>query len=966
MNRLSRTVILCLAVSLPGAWLPAQQNNTQQAPPQQASIEHLRRDQDEILRKGERLQALMQRLLVRYQQEGKQQQVELLQQGLEHLLQSGVLQDFAGIRDDLVASAWSDALRKQQETVAELEKLLDILLERKSIENLDADLKKTSELARTARQLEQKQRDLQQETRQASQREPSAGEQQLLQQLQQLQKDQQAEALQNQRQAGNRRPTLEEALQRVERLLQQQGQLEQRTDRELSGAVDPSRQQQFDVGELIQRTRELQQAVRDQDSQQRLQQASKQLQEALQAGDRNAVQQQKDKLQAEAQAAPTLQDQEGAHQDKEWQQLADALQKAGSGDTEAERRQLQQLADDAAALAQKRAAAQQQQNQQAAQQLDKDSAALAERLADGKTPPADSPAEAVQQANQQLAKAGATEQPADTKAMQQRLTAAQKELEEARRRLQQQNPDASQLAGSMAADAKATEQQLQNSPAAGAEEQKAAQALDQAEGALRQAEQSIEAAKAGTTPKATPEQQLQQSRQSLEQAKAQLQQGLQQAAQDRSPDMQAGADRQQELQQQASALQQQMQQQAQQGGITPEQQQGGERAMQKAQQAMQKAQQQLQSQQQASAAESQQQAADALQQAQQELRQNRPMDEQQKQQMQQLAEQQKQLEEDILELAKEIKERQNKAAERALDQAAEAARKAQQSMRDSEPEDTDQQQEEAKKQLQKAAEQLEEERDRYQDLRQEELMFRMMEELKNFLQRQEPVTKATLEAQEALQRDNALSRPARLKLNRLGEEEQELAGKVQAVTAALSEEGNLVFVTVLKANDEDLHEVARRLAGRAPDPGSYTTMLQQDVERRTRDLIAALERERQRKEQERKDQQDQQDPQQSKNRFSPQRQKLVSLIADLQMLKQLELDTRRGGEELKLLTDLRGDAGISDAEVALIERLSHRHGEVTTLFQQIKAQMEQALQQQEQQDGGDGNDDKNHDGKRGK
>ena len=43
--------------------------------------ELLRRDQEEILRKAERLQDLMQRLLVRYQREGRKEQVALLEQG---------------------------------------------------------------------------------------------------------------------------------------------------------------------------------------------------------------------------------------------------------------------------------------------------------------------------------------------------------------------------------------------------------------------------------------------------------------------------------------------------------------------------------------------------------------------------------------------------------------------------------------------------------------------------------------------------------------------------------------------------------------------------------------------------------------------------------------------------------------------------------------------------------------------
>ncbi len=174
--------------------------------------------------------------------------------------------------------------------------------------------------------------------------------------------------------------------------------------------------------------------------------------------------------------------------------------------------------------------------------------------------------------------------------------------------------------------------------------------------------------------------------------------------------------------------------------------------------------------------------------------------------------------------------------------------------------------------------------------------------------------------------------------------ELELAGRVVFLVKAMTEEGNLVYQTVLKANVDDLREVSRRLGGRRPDVATFTTLLQQDVERRTEELLLALERERKRREQERQQQQQQGQQDQGRNRFDPQRKRLVGLIAELEMLKQLGIDTRKATENLRTLVDARTDETISDAEVALIERLAHRHGEITKMFQTIKAAVEQTMQ----------------------
>ena len=77
-------------------------------------------------------------------------------------------------------------------------------------------------------------------------------------------------------------------------------------------------------------------------------------------------------------------------------------------------------------------------------------------------------------------------------------------------------------------------------------------------------------------------------------------------------------------------------------------------------------------------------------------------------------------------------------------------------------------------------------------------------------------------------------------------------------------------------------------------------------------LLEALEREMKRREQERKEKQEQEQQQQpeSKNKFSEQRQKLVSLIADLEMLKSLGADTRGATENLETLVAVGVEAAM--------------------------------------------------------
>jgi len=962
LRRSSRTTVfaalLALTVSTDAVFAQAEQGRVSKQ-----DIERLRRDQDEIMRKAESLQKLMTRLITRYQRENKQEQVDYLKEGLAHLAESGILTDVATIREDLEATAFNEALRKQREVVNDLEKLLNILLARKSIENIDEEVQVVSEQVATAAELERRQRELQQKARDTMTSELSEAEQQLADQLQTLRDAEQREADRNSQQAGTRRPFLESALSRIKSLLNGQKQLESGLEDEAAGRTPEAKTQAFDLGDLNQKVRELQRELRNQKQQQKLGKAGKDLQAAADASDEQALQQARDLLDRLLETAPNLPKSKGEFKDRdeEWQKIRKDGRSAPEASSQAGKDALNEVGKAAEQHANKR-------NDEATEVNSERTGNLsdaAKKLADDLKKTAPKKAEgdegkqsqdAVADAAKQLAEAKAAVDKGDTDKANEMVNKALSSLDKARAKHRQENPDAARNAGKMAAEANAAARELANAPIQEDAEKGAQKDLTDAAKALRDVAKQVEEARdKNEAPDAGKA--AQESRKSLEDAKQAIEKALNEAASNNEAELQAAADRQQKLAQQVDQAKQQMQQAAQKGAINEQQQKAAEKALDQAQQSMQKAQQQLQKGQQSGAAQQQKQAAQDMQKAMDALKENRELTPQQKEQLAQQAKQQEELTEDIIRLAEELKKRQNKDAERAAEEAADASRKAQRAMEEGDTEETQKQQEKAREKLEEATDELQEEKDRYQDLRQEELLFKMKEELTAFLDKQRPITETVKQIQK-VSGNGRLSRPARRKVNGLGEEEQGLAGKVEFLVNALADEGNLVYRSVLSANLEDLREVARRLAGRAPDVGSFTTLLQDDVERRSVQLLDALEKELKRRDEERKQeqQQQQQQDQKGKNQFNKQREKLVSLIAELEMLKNLDVDTKEAAENLRTFVEVRADETISEAEVAMIQRLAHRHNEITKLFVQIKAGVEEALKQNtnEQEEGGDG------------
>src|SRR6185436_19070239 len=104
-------------------------------------------------------------------------------------------------------------------------------------------------------------------------------------------------------------------------------------------------------------------------------------------------------------------------------------------------------------------------------------------------------------------------------------------------------------------------------------------------------------------------------------------------------------------------------------------------------------------------------------------------------------------------------------------------------------------------------------------------------------------------------------------------------------------------------------------------------------------LIEALKREQER----RRQNQNQNQNQQQQNQGGNSKPALVPVMAELQMLKQMEVDMMEQTRQLQSIVAGRGDA-ISGLETTLIERLASRHNDVTRIFMTLKAQLDQAMQ----------------------
>ncbi|HVS12125.1 MAG TPA: hypothetical protein VMS76_19850, partial [Planctomycetota bacterium] len=329
----------------------------------------------------------------------------------------------------------------------------------------------------------------------------------------------------------------------------------------------------------------------------------------------------------------------------------------------------------------------------------------------------------------------------------------------------------------------------------------------------------------------------------------------------------------------------------------------------------------------ASAAGSQRQAVEALQRAQSAASGGvRPSSDAQRQEAGELAEEQRRVEKELLDLATRERERKDSKAAPSLERAGASAKQASGALDEGDLEEAEEQEERVQKEVQEAIRQLNEEEESYQRLRQEELLFRIAEEVATLLEGHRKAMEETRAVDSAREPGQNPSRAQRLALRRISKDEAALAARSGEIAVAIGAEQSVVFAQMMHEIRQDLERIARDLDESGDyQTGSRVQALQQDAEESITWVLEALK-------QEQRDRQRQAQEQQQGQQGEQGRPRLVPDVAELKLLRRMEVETLDRLDQMLLLQPEGDDLGD-------VQRLAERHERTSELFKQFRERL---------------------------
>lgn len=234
-------------------------------------------------------------------------------------------------------------------------------------------------------------------------------------------------------------------------------------------------------------------------------------------------------------------------------------------------------------------------------------------------------------------------------------------------------------------------------------------------------------------------------------------------------------------------------------------------------------------------------------------------------------------------------------------------------------------QKEASEALEEAKKKLQGERDRYEQLRQEEVLFKLGEELKEMLDEQIAASRETREIDEARGDRERLSRSHRRAVARLSESERTLSREATSLAEDLAADGAKVFVFAIEQIADGLESAANELADQ--QTGAFVASIQQSVEHRLADLSAVLADELER----RRKAMSEMDPDAPPGEQAGDgKQPLVPPVAELLLIQRMELMALTRIENFQ---SLHGAEGMGEMELLVLERWALEHSKTTALFE---------------------------------
>jgi hypothetical protein len=298
-----------------------------------------------------------------------------------------------------------------------------------------------------------------------------------------------------------------------------------------------------------------------------------------------------------------------------------------------------------------------------------------------------------------------------------------------------------------------------------------------------------------------------------------------------------------------------------------------------------------------------------------------------------LAEEQEKIRRELMDLARRNQKRETAQPSPNLDKAAESAESAQQSLQEGDLGEAQSGEEETEKRMRQALSDLGHEEEQYQKLRQEELLFKIAEQVKSLIDEHQQQMKATLEVDAGRKPGEPANHTQRLRLRKIAKAEEALGGRAAEISKAIRAEQSVVFAEVLDQAEHDL----KRLGQDMSEPGDYQSgervqALQQDIDQSLGWLAEALQQEKERRKKE------QQSGQQQNQR--PSENRLVPDVAELKLLRRLELETIDGLERLQTVhPELKGNGEVDPLVLEDVRRLAYRHQRMSDLFQKFRKRL---------------------------
>jgi hypothetical protein len=252
---------------------------------------------------------------------------------------------------------------------------------------------------------------------------------------------------------------------------------------------------------------------------------------------------------------------------------------------------------------------------------------------------------------------------------------------------------------------------------------------------------------------------------------------------------------------------------------------------------------------------------------------------------------------------------------------------------------------EVQREIEKAKDALEDEQEKYQQLRQEEALLQMTDELEALLASHQEQMAELLEVDAARAGRETPSRAQKLRLRRIAREQEASAEKAGELEAAILEEGSTVFSAVMSEVKGNLERIAVLLgppgqkgAGDGYDSGERVQGLQSDTERLLTWLVTALREEKDRREEEDAKEEDAKEDGEDEGEQQEPENRLVPSQAELKLLRSMEIDVARSLEQTLDAWPELAEMAPEDVDPLILEdimRLAMRHTRVTELFGEV-------------------------------